>query len=320
MSPRNSGVWLATQGVLALTRLAVWIADPAMDDYIMTTKISDRTIWSLSEKHLGLISMTRNDQPQDFCMPKWTADMFRETMNCIHEPFTVALSVYMGRQISGIDLLALLENAKQTWDVPEELFMLWVSTHHHTSPPLINSMRPGNAFGARVIVDAERKCHILPFWSCAGLKGDHLIKVFGNFSDELATVIHLSSHYERDKDRIIVGWPKLFDELCEGDESGFVVEGESTEQQFVEFSDLDHPSELLSRPAIRARAIKTMELMWRSLKQIFKRAASQHNEQLPDLFLDEEEAKNPEYPEAPAENLSVVPEPSMPARQNSFYW
>ena len=302
MSSRNSGIWLAAQGVLALLRLAVWITDPAVDDHIMLGTKGEGSIPSLSEKQLGLIYISRNSE-KEFHMPKWTAESLCVTTFCLHESFTTALSAYVGRQNSGMRLLELLQNALETWDMPEELFMSWVNAHHRTSQPLLESQQSGKELGARIIMDREGRHHVLPFWSCTDFHGDHKIKMFGNFSDENETVIHKSSYYEsRDtprEDQMIIGWPDLF----RPDESPSLVRAQSTLQRFEELHDdySDDDFAPLPRSTIRTLALKKVDLMWRSLREILKVAASQHDEPLPELFFDEAEAKNPEYSEAPAE-------------------
>ena len=312
MSAKNAGIWLAVQGLFALIRLTIWIADPNTEQQTETEMTMETSTPNLAEKQLGLISMSEDPHRYYFYMRKWAAEILQETTICLHKPFTLALSAYARRQISGTDLLAVLENAIQTWDMPEELFISWVNIHHHASQSLQDSLEQ-NRFSARVIMNREGECHILPFWSCADPRGDLRIRAFGNLSDETATVIHISSYFKSDdttmKDQLIIGWPKSI----ETDENPLLVRAQSTVQKFsAELRDDYSDSSVAPLPgsAIRAHAIKMMDAMWGSLKQIFKAAASQHSQQLPELFLDEEEAEKLEYPGAPAKSRSSVPEPS----------
>ena len=306
MSSRNSGIWLGTQGVLALIRVAIWIADPAFDDHRM--KVTDFTeVPDLSERQLGLIwysQQARSRDPDDFKLPIWAVGILDETCFCsLHKPFVMAYSIHTKTLNPQTDLLAQLQNAEERWDMPERLFMMWVNRHTHPNEQLTLTGTPWHDYGARVIMNKEGECHVLPFWTVDidANGGYYRIKVSGDLNDEDATVIHcarksLWSTFDAEdaEGRWVRGWrtPIVFDEDDSGKEESLSAL-QLLEQRF----DWDAPVGFklsFDKSAIREEAIKTMDSMWNDLIGIF-RIKRGRGEDLPDIFRKEKVPRHPTH-------------------------
>ena len=324
MSSRNSGIWLGTQGVLALVRVAIWIADPAFDDH----KWLERTYCqspNLSESQLGFVWNSRHlgSWNGDFNMPVWAIDMYGKPL---HELFAMAFMLYTETGNPQIDLLAQLQNAKEQWDMPGRLFMLWVNRHSHPNEPLPTTERWSD-YGARVIMDNEGNCHVLPFWTADVLLDPiyYRIELFGNIDDKAAPVICCSKESYKDEwpqnKNMTRGWqtPIVFDENDSQPEES-VSALQLLEQRYDfdsrplegKYADERWPSggTPFVKSAIREEAIKTIDTMWKDVIHIFKLAAAQQMQQLPEIFLKEREPRQTKPTVNRADLSSSLPETS----------
>lgn len=211
MSPRNSGIRLAAQGVLALIRVAIWIVDPVFDDHalceyqIWPYRLPGRSQPNLTELQLGLIY---GDQYRTkFEMPVWAAEALEQTTHGLHESFAMAVSVYYRKQSPEVELFPKLQNATEYWDMPGILFIKWAKTH------ALNGFQfqipdHGTEVGARVLVDEDGQCHVLPYWYAWGTYKGRLYqaKVFGDLRSEKAAVVSLRTDQQQ---QITVGWESL---------------------------------------------------------------------------------------------------------------
>lgn len=225
MSARNSGIWLAAQGVLALIRMAIWIKDPAFDNHKLESvrrwhddaKNSKRDWitknWSpnFSDMQLGFIwnERIRKDKSfewqcicelnggrldQDFSMPAWAAKALENSYSRLHKLFCVAMSIHSGLQNKEPDTLSILHKKLPFWDMPGRLFMSWIWSHARPeeSPPS-SGTRFCN-FSCRLVQDEDGECHVLPFWIMGGrcLAAVYRVQMFGNLKYDAATLIHMS--------------------------------------------------------------------------------------------------------------------------------
>ncbi|KAG6988600.1 hypothetical protein G7Y79_00070g096990 [Physcia stellaris] len=280
MSSRNAGIWLAAQGALAVIRLGIWVIDPAFDDHEFTEKVYDGS--QLSELQLGLIS--NEVSKKEFRIPLWAAESLQATNFAFYQPFTMALSTYLG-QNSGLDLMAKLQNATEYWDMPVKVFKSWVYTHSHPDLPLPmpkERLVDFRDYGARVIVDNDASYHVLPFQILkrAVLAKTYELKLFGNLKDEASTVF--------------INW-NFGPWRSRRDHDGTIKDG------------------------VRDSVIKTMDTMWKDLKYILKNRADIARRFLPDIFYYEEESSVQEPPETRAQTISNDSEtPIIRRRRQSF--
>ncbi|KAG6991428.1 hypothetical protein G7Y79_00052g087680 [Physcia stellaris] len=232
MSARNSGIWLAAQGVLALIRMAIWVNDPDFDNHTFD-KSSDISSPNLSDMQLGLIWNARikrlcQDKPvydpvpypwyrrcldengcfdKDFSIPVWAAEALWDNSDNLHDLFTVAASIHAGLLDKEPEPLSIIHKAQDSWDMPGWLFMSWVLSHARPDellPPLSLKLC---SFSCRVILDGDWRCHVLPFWVTGGRLSDrdyqlstkdYTIRMFGNLRSDKATLIHISGKGEYD--------------------------------------------------------------------------------------------------------------------------
>ena len=316
MSSRNAGIWLAAQGALAVIRLGTWVIDPAFDDhqFYPYNHFSPR----LSELRLGLIS--NGYLNKEFWIPVWAAKSLQGTTSKLYQPFTMAFSAYLGRQNPGLDLMAKLQNATEYWDMPEALFMAWVNTHSHPDLPLPMPKEPfvdmgdcGDC-GARVIVDNDGSCHVLPFYILEERSFEWIyeLKLFGNLKDEASTVVCIRKSKRKqpwEPETFTVGFSTPI-----GIEFHYTGRPTSAEQ----FIDENFFGAWRSSRApdgtiidgVRDDVIKTMDTMWKDLKHTLKRIANHEQIVLPDIFLQEAESTAQEPPEIRAEPISADSETS----------
>ena len=319
MSARNAGIWLAAQGALAVIRLSIWIIDPAFDDHEFHPGVHDGS--ALSELRLGLISDAYTYT--QFRIPVWAAQLLQGTNYKYYEPFTMALSTYLGKQ-SGVDIMAKIQNAKEYWDIPGDLFNVWVYTHSHPDPLQALPLERCNG-GARVIVDNDGSCHVLPFYILEKYSYEERVtyelKLFGNLKDEASTVICIR--------KMIYGQPlgpegfTVGLQTPIGIELDYTVEPISAEQfiddNFQAWRSSRAPDGSIN-DGVRDDVIKTMDTMWNYLKSIFK---GRHKyaglpTDVPDIFLHEEESNAPAPPEIRAEPISADSEtPNIRRRRQS---
>lgn len=321
MSSRKSGIWLAAQGALAVIRLGISVTDPAFDNHEFTGK-NIHLGSQLSELQLGLISIDKINR--EFRIPVWAAESLQGTTSNFYQPFAVALFTYMGRQNSGLDLMARLQNATEYWDIPVNLFKSWVYTHSHPdlSLPIPEEQSVDMLdYGARVIVDIDGSCHVLPFYILkrGRREGLYELKLFGNLKDEASTVLCIRKR----------GWGQSWEpetltvglQTPVGIELGHTIGPTSAEQsinqnfgawRFSLYHDgtIDH--------GVRHRVIKTMVTMWKDLEYILGSRAKIERLFLLDFFLHEEGSSAQEPPEVRAEPISADSEtPSIRRRRQS---
>ena len=225
MSARNSGIWLAAQGVLALIRMAIWIKDPAFDNHTFDETL-DISRPNLTDIQLGLIWNARvkkvwQDKPaydpvpypwyqrvlvendcfdKHFSMPVWAAKALRDDTVHLHDLFAVAASIQAGLLDKEPEPLSIIHKAQHSWDMPGWLFMSWVWSHARPGQSLPSPDLKLCSFSCRVILDEDGKCHVFPFWiTCGRLSaGDYTIRMFGNLGSDKATLIHISGKVEDD--------------------------------------------------------------------------------------------------------------------------
>ena len=322
MSSRNAGIWLAAQGALAVIRLSIWIVDPAFDDH----KFTRNTFFAppLTELRLGLIANDYLDI--QFRIPVWAAYSLQMTTYNFYEPYTLALCTYTGRQNPGVDLMAKLQNATKYWDMPKDLFNSWAYTYSHPNLPLpMPRERPldSSYYGARVILDNDGSCHVLPFYILEkwGHEEIYELKLFGNLKDEASTVLCIRQRkwdQPWEPEALTVGLQTPI-----GIGFDYTV-GPTSAEQFIDHnfgvwrSSRDHDGTI--KDGVRDRAIKTMNTMWKDLKHIVKTEAEygMFRVDLPDIFLHEEESSAPEPPEIRAELISADSEtPNIRRRRQS---
>ena len=322
MSSRNAGIWLGAQGALAVIRLGIWVIDPVFDDHKFHSEINHHGPL-LSELQLGFIS--NDNLNMEFWIPMWAAESLQATTFEFYQPFIMAISTYMGSQYSGRDLMAKLHHATEYWDMPVNLFNSWVYRHSHPDLPLPmpeeQPMHRGE-YGARVIVDNNGSCHVLPFHVLEHYKDEGLneLKLFGNLKDEASTVLCIrKANWRRtsEPEAFIVGLQTLV-----GIELGHTAGPTSAEQLINQNfgawrSRRDHDGTI--KDGVRDSVIKTVDTMWKDLKYILKNRADIARRFLPDIFYYEEESSVQEPPETRAQTISNDSEtPIIRRRRQSF--
>lgn len=223
MSARNSGIWLAAQGVFTLIRMAIWMKDPTCDNHAFEGVDGphlDARLWntkssspSFSDMQLGLIWNAQLKRTyhgkfnawqyifglnRDFSMPVWAAEALQNSSTCLHDLFTVPMSIHAGLRDNEAEPLSILTKAKNFWDMPGWLFMSWISIHGRPDGSPDGSLLPPDmkihGFSCRVILDEHGKCHVLPFW-VTGVRISAQIyttQIFGNLKYDNTTLIYIS--------------------------------------------------------------------------------------------------------------------------------
>ena len=225
MTARNSGIWLAAQGVLALIRMAIWIKDPTCDNYAFDKghgPTYDTWSWdtnsnsaSFSDMQLGLMwsaqleridkarsnawqhifSLSDDRLDKDFSMPTWAANGLQNSFSCLPDLFVVAASIYnTDMMCDNSKILSILTRDLPFWDMPGWLFMSWVWSHARPDEPLPSRSYKLSSFSCRVILDENKKCHVFPFWITGGYysKRFYTTKIFGKLITDGLTLIHIS--------------------------------------------------------------------------------------------------------------------------------
>ncbi len=256
-----------------------------------------------------------------FRMPVWAAEGLDPAGTYLHEQIVMAFSTYCKRQNPQIDLLAQLQNAKEHWDMPKRLFMAWVNLHSHPNEPLPDNWYD---YGARIIMDNEGKCHVLPFWRVEMIT-DHSVyevKVFGDFDDGAATVLNYARSSQREgttEEITIRGWQThvFFDANDHEIEEPF--SGLELLERIFDRGTWGRFRLPFDKSAIREQPLKIMDSVWKDLIHILGNAAHWTGQQLPDIFLEEKEPKHPTHTDNSADFNDNAPKTSGLRQRRQSY-
>ena len=207
-----------------------------------------------------------------------------------------------------------MKNATESWDLPDDLFQDWLGAHsetHHNYHLLPKYSYGSSRPGARVILDDNGRCHVIPFWTVRPYDWQSEIKLFGNLNHEAMTVISIdrSRHWG---ETFHVGWQTPVQR--EPPEPSTGLWSASLYLESTKVAKEMEPA--TAESIIRDLAIK-MDVVMKALRAILAKAATMHRQDLPEIFRDRPEPERLEVPGDQANPTRVPGQPDFRRRRNS---
>lgn len=162
LTTTDSGIWLAIQGVLAITRVAVWVWDPEFDNIKPLPLDDGLGIYHLTEvRMIALCATSVLHRRHDLRIPKWALPAFQVSYWDRKGMFDLARKLRHDNSEWDTSF-DVLQSAECFWNLPHKLFMTW--TNNFVRPNSHLRRERGSEFSCKVVKDNRGKFHFLPAW------------------------------------------------------------------------------------------------------------------------------------------------------------